>query len=53
MKGWRTQFPEVGAGGPVARSEAIMSQFVPGMDKIITPLKAMEALDFSFDADTG
>ncbi len=53
MKGWRTLFPEVGTGGPVARSEAIMSQFVPGMDKIITPLKAMEALDFSFGGDTG
>ena len=52
MKAWRTLFPDTRTGGPVARADALMSQFLPGMEKIVAPLKIMESLDFNFDAET-
>ncbi len=52
MKAWRTLFPDPAAGGPVARADALMSHFVPGIEKIISPLKIMESLDFNFDSAT-
>ncbi len=52
MQSWRTLFPEPGAGGPVARGDAVMSHIVPGIEKILSPLKIMEALNFDFDAKT-
>ncbi len=52
MQAWRTLFPDPGSGGPVARADALMSHIVPGIDKILSPLKIMEGLDFNFDAKT-
>jgi hypothetical protein len=34
MHAWRAIFPDAEAGGPIRRSEVIMSDIVPGLDKI-------------------
>ncbi len=52
MQAWRKMFPDTRTGGPVARADALMSLIVPGMEKIMSPLKIMESLDFNFDAET-
>lgn len=35
MNAWRSFYRDAGAGGPVGRSEVIMSDIVPGLDKIL------------------
>ncbi len=35
MYAWRSAFKDAEAGGPIARSEVIMSEIVSGLDKII------------------
>ena len=40
MTAWRSFFRDADAGGPVGRSEIIMSDIVPGLDKIVRIDKA-------------
>lgn len=35
MNTWRASFPTVDMGGPVSRAEILLSDIVPGMDKIV------------------
>ncbi len=35
MNAWRTAFKDAEAGGPIGRSEVILSDIVPGLDKIV------------------
>lgn len=35
MNTWRASFPTPDAGGPVSRAEVLLSDIVPGMDKIV------------------
>ena len=35
MSAWRMIFPDAEVGGPIRRSEVIMSEIMPGLDKII------------------
>ena len=35
MNAWRASFPTAEMGGPVSRAEVLLSDIVPGMDKIV------------------
>ncbi len=35
MNAWRSKFHDAEAGGPISRSEIIMSDILPGLDKIL------------------